>query len=299
MTDVSHTPRPRIDERPGRHHPGLPVVLALLVVIAAAAGGIVLGASVDSVPVVAVSAALGALIGVTLLLGLTIVAPNRPLVLQFLGSSYSGTVHQEGLRWVNPLSTKRPISTRIRNIETSASKVNDADGNPIEISAIIVWQVADTARALFEVDDYEEFVEVQAEAAVRHIAGSFPYDSDERMSLRDNADEITTMLRDEVAERVESAGVHVVETRLNRLSYSPEIAQAMLRRQQAGAVIAARKQIVAGAVGMVEMALEKLETDGVVDLDEERRATMVSNLLVVLCGDRDTQPVLNTGSLYQ
>ena len=231
--------------------------------------------------------------------GLTLVQPNQARVLQLLGSSYSGTLRTPGLRWTNPLTVRRAISTRIRNHETGQSKVNDADGNPIEISAIVVWQVADTALASFQVDDYEEFVAVQSESAVRHIAGSYPYDAADRISLRENADEITKAMSEEVHARVRSAGVEVIETRINRLAYSPEIAQAMLRRQQAGAVIAARQQIVEGAVGMVEMALAKLEEQHVVELDEERKATMVSNLLVVLCSDNDTQPVVNTGSLYQ
>ncbi|RRQ26493.1 SPFH domain-containing protein [Rhodococcus sp. Eu-32] len=239
------------------------------------------------------------LVALTALMGLTLVQPNQARVLQLLGSSYSGTLRTPGLRWTNPLTIRRAISTRIRNHETGQSKVNDADGNPIEISAIVVWQVADTALASFQVDDYEEFVAVQTESAVRHIAGSYPYDAEGRMSLRENADEITAAMSEEVHARVRSAGVEVVETRINRLAYAPEIAQAMLRRQQAGAVIAARQQIVEGAVGMVDMALSRLEEKHVVELDEERKATMVSNLLVVLCSDRDTQPVVNTGSLYQ
>lgn len=234
-----------------------------------------------------------------LLMGLTLVQPNQARVLQLLGSSYSGTLRTPGLRWTNPLTVRRSISTRIRNHETGQAKVNDADGNPIEISAVVVWQVADTALASFQVDDYEEFVSVQTEAAVRHIAGSYPYDAEGRVSLRENADIITTTLSEEVHARVCAAGVEVIETRINRLSYAPEIASAMLRRQQAGAVIAARKQIVEGAVSMVDMALKQLEEKHVVELDEERKATMISNLLVVLCGDRDAQPVLNTGSLYQ
>ena len=234
-----------------------------------------------------------------LLMGLTLVQPNQARVLQLLGSSYSGTLRTPGLRWTNPLTVRRSISTRIRNHETGQAKVNDADGNPIEISAVVVWQVADTALASFQVDDYEEFVSVQTEAAVRHIAGSYPYDAEGRVSVRENADIITTTLSEEVHARVRAAGVEVIETRINRLSYAPEIASAMLRRQQAGAVIAARKQIVEGAVSMVDMALKQLEEKHVVELDEERKATMISNLLVVLCGDRDAQPVLNTGSLYQ
>ena len=219
-------------------------------------------------------------------------------MLQLLGR-YKGTVRNDGLRWVNPLTLRQKVSTRIRNHETGLAKVNDLDGNPIEISAVVVWQVADTARAVFEVDDFVEFVAFQTEAAVRHIAGSFPYDDAERTSLRDNADEITARLSEELSERVVSAGVEIIESRITGLAYAPEIAQAMLRRQQAGAVVAARQRIVEGAVGMVQLALDRLEEDHVIELDEERKAAMVSNLLVVLCADRDAQPVVNSGSLYQ
>ncbi|WP_176458335.1 SPFH domain-containing protein [Rhodococcus sp. WWJCD1] len=292
------TPTTTIAERTGWDLPGwsmLGVGLALFLGgIAAFALGLVfsvVGLVVGGVVLFALS--------LPALMGLTLVQPNQARVLQLLGSSYSGTLRTPGLRWTNPLTYRRAISTRIRNHETGQSKVNDADGNPIEISAIVVWQVADTALASFQVDDYEEFVAVQTESAVRHIAGSYPYDAEGRMSLRENADEITAAMSEEVHARVRSAGVEVIETRINRLAYAPEIAQAMLRRQQAGAVIAARQQIVEGAVGMVEMALSKLEEKHVVELDEERKATMVSNLLVVLCSDRDTQPVVNTGSLYQ
>jgi Membrane protease subunits, stomatin/prohibitin homologs len=192
------------------------------------------------------------------------------------------------------------VSTRIRNHETDVAKVNDADGNPIEMAAVVVWQVEDTAKAVFEVDDFVEFVAFQTETAVRHIAGSYPYDShDDTLSLRENAEEITGRLSAEIYARVSSAGVKVIESRITRLSYAPEIAQAMLRRQQAGAVVAARQRIVDGAVGMVEAALARLDEHNVIELDEERKAAMVSNLLVVLCGDRDVQPIVNTGSLYQ
>ncbi|MBY4128843.1 SPFH domain-containing protein [Rhodococcus fascians] len=292
------TPTTTIAERTGWDLPGwsmLGVGLALFL------GGIavfVLGLVFSVAGLVAGGVVLFVL-SLPALMGLTLVQPNQARVLQLLGSSYSGTLRTPGLRWTNPLTYRRAISTRIRNHETGQSKVNDADGNPIEISAIVVWQVADTALASFQVDDYEEFVAVQTESAVRHIAGSYPYDAEGRMSLRENADEITAAMSEEVHARVRSAGVEVIETRINRLAYAPEIAQAMLRRQQAGAVIAARQQIVEGAVGMVEMALSKLEEKHVVELDEERKATMVSNLLVVLCSDRDTQPVVNTGSLYQ
>jgi regulator of protease activity HflC (stomatin/prohibitin superfamily) len=232
--------------------------------------------------------------------GLTAVAPGQARVVQLLGR-YAGTIRTDGLRWVNPLTTRKRISTRIRNHETDIAKVNDADGNPIEMAAVVVWQVEDTAKAVFAVDDFVAFVAIQTETAVRHIAGSYPYDAhgEEQLSLRENADEITGKLSAEITDRVASAGVHVIESRITRLSYASEIAQAMLRRQQAGAVVAARQRIVEGAVGMVESALGRISESDLVDLDEERKATMVSNLLVVLCGDRDVQPVVNTGSLYQ
>ncbi|MDQ0381737.1 SPFH domain-containing protein [Amycolatopsis thermophila] len=238
--------------------------------------------------------------GVVLLGGLTPVAPGEARVVQLLGR-YVGTVRTAGLQWVNPFTQRRKVSTRIRNHETGVAKVNEADGNPIEIAAVVVWQVADTAQATFEVDDFAEFVAIQSETAVRHIANAYPYDTpdDNRMSLRDNADEITEKLSAEIAARVASAGVKIIESRITHLAYAPEIAQAMLRRQQAGAVVAARQRIVEGAVGMVEMALDRLAEHDVVELDEERKATMVSNLLVVLVGDRDAQPVVNTGTLYQ
>lgn len=231
--------------------------------------------------------------------GLTAVAPGQARVVTFYGR-YVGTIRHTGLRWVNPLTSRRRVSTRIRNHETGVAKVNDADGNPIEISAVVVWQVADTAQAVFEVDDFIEFVAIQTETAVRHVATRYPYDAHEtgQMSLRENADEITAMLSVEIAARVASAGVHVIESRITRLAYAPEIAQAMLRRQQANAVVAARARIVEGAVGMVEAALARLESRDVVELDEERKATMVSNLLVVLCSEQSTQPVVNAGSLY-
>lgn len=246
---------------------------------------------------------LGLLVAVAatgVLAGLTQVAPGEARVLQLFGR-YTGTIRKTGLRWVNPFTTRRKVSTRIRNHETTVMKVNDADGNPIEIAVVVVWQVEDTAQAIFAVDDFVEFVSIQTEAAVRHIANGYPYDAhgDGQMSLRDNADEITEKFSAEIAVRVGAAGVKSIESRITHLAYAPEIAQAMLRRQQAGAVVAARRRIVDGAVGMVEQALAKLAEQDIVDLDEERKATMVSNLLVVLCGDRDVQPVVNTGSLYQ
>jgi regulator of protease activity HflC (stomatin/prohibitin superfamily) len=221
-------------------------------------------------------------------------------VVQLFGK-YTGTVREPGLQWVNPFTTRVPVSTRIRNEESSLIKVNDADGNPIEIAAVVVWQVDDTAHAVYSVDAYPRFVTIQFETAVRHIATQYPYDSrgTGALSLRENADEITARLSAEVADRVSPAGVKVVETRLTRLSYAPEIAQAMLRQQQASAVVGARSRIVEGAVGMVRLALQRLEEEGVVELDEERKAAMVSNLLVVLCSEQATQQVVNTGSLYQ
>jgi regulator of protease activity HflC (stomatin/prohibitin superfamily) len=241
-----------------------------------------------------------AVVGLVVLRGLVTIAPGEARVLQFFGR-YVGTVRADGLRWVNPFASRRKVSTRVRNHETATSKVNDADGNPIEIAAVVVWRVEDTAQALFEVDNFVAFVETQTETAVRHIATSYPYDNlgAAGLSLRENADEITEKLSAEIGARVHTAGVHVIESRLTHLAYAPEIAQAMLQRQQAGAVVAARERIVEGAVGMVEMALDKLTANQVVQLDEERKATMVSNLLVVLCGDRSTQPVVNTGSLYR
>jgi regulator of protease activity HflC (stomatin/prohibitin superfamily) len=231
--------------------------------------------------------------------GFTVVAPGRAHVVQLFGK-YKGTIREPGMQWVNPFSNRVPVSTRIRNLESAQAKVNDADGNPIEIAAVVVWQVQDTAQATFSVDDYVKFVAIQAETAVRHIASSYPYDSrgTDAMSLRENADEITQKLSAELTIRVAAAGVHVIETRLTRLSYAPEIAQAMLRQQQASAVVGARAKIVEGAVGMVKMALERLDEENVVELDEERKAAMVSNLLVVLCSEQATQQVVNTGSLY-
>jgi regulator of protease activity HflC (stomatin/prohibitin superfamily) len=231
--------------------------------------------------------------------GLTIVAPGRAHVVQLFGN-YKGTVREPGMQWVNPFAQRIPVSTRIRNLESAQAKVNDADGNPIEIAAVVVWQVQDTAKATYSVDDYAKFVAIQAETAIRHIASSYPYDSrgTDAMSLRGNSDEITQKLSAELTERVAAAGVHVIETRLTRLSYAPEIAQAMLRQQAASAVVGARAKIVEGAVGMVKMALERLDEENVVELDEERKAAMVSNLLVVLCSEQATQQVVNTGSLY-
>jgi regulator of protease activity HflC (stomatin/prohibitin superfamily) len=232
--------------------------------------------------------------------GLTPVIAGEARVVQLFGN-YQGTVREPGLQWVNPFTKRRRVSVRIRNHETPLAKVNDADGNPIEIAAVVVWQVEDTAKAIYAVDDFVQFVATQAETAVRHIATSYAYEvhGSGTLSLRDNADEITQQLSAEIQARVTSAGVKIIESRLTRLSYASEIAQAMLRRQAASAVVGARQVIVAGAVGMVKLALTQLEAEGVVELDEERKAAMVSNLLVVLCSEQATQQVVNTGSLYQ
>ena len=234
------------------------------------------------------------------LAGLTPVAPGQARVIQLFGK-YRGTIRDPGLQWVNPFTRRIKVSTRIRNHETAVAKVNDADGNPVEIAAVVVWLVADTAKAIYAVEEYPKFIAIQTEAAVRHTASSYPYTSHDGsvLSLRDNAEEITQRLSAEIAERVRPAGVQIVESRLTRLSYAAEIAQAMLRQQQASAVVGARQRIVEGAVGMVQLALQRLEQEGVVELDEERKAAMVSNLLVVLCSEQATQQVVNTGSLYQ
>ena len=244
-------------------------------------------------------AAILLLIAGLLLSGLVPVVAGEARVVQLFGS-YQGTVRDAGLAFVNPFTRRRKVSVRIRNHETAMAKVNDADGNPIEIAAVVVWQVADTAKALYAVDEFPTFVAIQTETAVRHIASSYPYTShgDAGLSLRDNAAEITSELSAEIADRVAPAGVTIIESRLTRLSYAAEIAQAMLRQQQANAVVGARRRIVEGAVGMVQLALQRLKDEGVIDLDEERKAAMVSNLLVVLCSEQATQQVVNTGSLY-
>ncbi|RUL80022.1 SPFH domain-containing protein [Dyella choica] len=227
------------------------------------------------------------------------VAPNEGQVMQLFGK-YAGTVRHEGLRWTNPFYSRQRISLRVRNFESGKLKVNDSDGNPIEIAAVVVWQVVDTAEAVFCVDNYENFASIQSESALRQMAQSYPYDAHEdgKPSLRSHGEIINNHLRDEIQARLDRAGVQVTEARISHLAYAQEIAQAMLQRQQASAIVAARERIVQGAVGIVGMALEKLRSQGVVDLDEERKAAMVSNLLVVLCGERATQPVVNTGTLY-
>ena len=269
----------------------LAVVVTLFIVDVAADEQVSLGGLLCIVMVVAIG---------VLLAGVFVVNPNEGRVLQFFGR-YVGTARDQGLRWANPLYTKRRISLRVRNFETERSKVNDTDGNPIEMAAVVVWRVVDTAEATFEVDDYVNYVHVQSESAVRNLATRYPYDTEEegQISLRGNTEEIAGQLQTEIQGRLHKAGVEVLEARITHLAYAPEIASAMLQRQQAGAIIAARSRIVEGAVSMVEMALESLSSRQIIELDEERKAAMVSNLLVVLCGDKATQPVVNTGTLHQ
>ncbi|MBI1796204.1 MAG: SPFH domain-containing protein [Candidatus Eisenbacteria bacterium] len=232
--------------------------------------------------------------------GLFVVNPNEAKVLQLFGS-YVGTVKSPGFKWMSPFITKRKVSQRVRNFETAKLKVNDHVGNPIEIAAVVVWKVVETAEALFDVDNYENFLHVQSESALRNLATSYAYDAhvDGELALRSSTGEVATQLQKEIQERLSRAGIEIIEARISHLAYAPEIAGAMLRRQQASAIVAARQKIVEGAVGMVEMALEQLAKKNVVTLDDERRAAMVSNMLVVLCSDQHTQPVVNTGTLYQ
>jgi regulator of protease activity HflC (stomatin/prohibitin superfamily) len=301
---TSRAPAPAqvpIAERPSSSTRGVKVLVSGVVAVLAAVAVLVYsGKQTDGTKTALVWAGVIVLIIATgALAGLTPVVPGQARVIQLFGK-YRGTIREPGLQWVNPLTRRIKVSTRIRNHETAQAKVNDADGNPIEIAAVVVWQVADTAKATYAVDDYTKFVSIQTETAVRHIASRYPYTSHEgNLSLRDNAEEITARLSDEIADRVASAGVQIIESRLTRLSYAAEIAQAMLRQQQASAVVGARRTIVQGAVGMVQLALQRLEEEGVVELDEERKATMVSNLLVVLCSEQATQPIVNTGTLYQ
>lgn len=278
--------------------PGVPAILLLFAATAGSAYGIYLSARAGSVVGIVVSALAVAFFAL-LWGGLFPVNPNEARVLQLFGR-YRGTVRAPGLWWANPLMSKSKVSTRIRNFETSKLKVNDKDSNPIEIAAVVVWRVVDTAEALFEVDNYAEYVEVQSEAALRALATHYPYDAhdEQTLSLAANAAEINEQLKAAVQERLSKAGVEVLEARISHLAYAPEIASAMLQRQQANAVIAARQKIVEGAVGMVEMALDMLKERHIVDLDDERKAQMVGNLLVVLCADRNPQPIVNTGSLY-
>ena len=291
-------------ERQARSVPGVRVLVAGVVLILAGGALLGLGAAVGpggpGAETLIAFAIVLFIVAHLALRGLTAVVAGEARVVQLFGR-YRGTLRDPGLHCVNPFARKRQVSTRVRNMETPIAKVNDADGNPIEIAAVVVWQVRDTAQALYVVDDFESFVAIQAETAVRHIASSYPYTSQEEgdLSLRENADVITGQLSEEIAARVRAAGVTIVESRLTRLSYAAEIAQAMLRQQQANAVVGARTRIVEGAVGMVQLALKRLQEEDVVELDEERKAAMVSNLLVVLCSEQATQQVVNTGSLYQ
>jgi regulator of protease activity HflC (stomatin/prohibitin superfamily) len=288
-----------IRERERQTASGLLMVFVFLILMVVAGFGFVSAVRADDGGVAIAWVLLFALSALGLV-GLFTVAPNEARVLQLFGA-YRGSVRDEGLRWANPFYTKKRISLRVRNFESAKLKVNDTDGNPIEIAAIVVWKVVDSAEAVFEVDDYENYVRVQSESAVRNLATRYPYDAHEEghMSLRGSTDEVAKGLKSEIHDRLAKAGVEVVEARISHLAYASEIASAMLRRQQAGAIIAARQKIVEGAVGMVEMALELLSKSSQVKLDEERKAAMVSNLLVVLCADREAQPVVNTGTLYQ
>jgi regulator of protease activity HflC (stomatin/prohibitin superfamily) len=301
--DIARPPgRPgTVEERDLGSAPGIPVLIAGVAAYVAAvlllrAGGVAENRTAFALFV----------LGAVGFLGLTTVKPGEVRVVQLFGG-YRGTVRTTGLRWVNPFSVRRRVSVRIRNKETPTVKVNDAEGIPIEIAAVVVWQVRDTARATYGVEDFVAFVDIQSETALRHVANGHPYDIESSaggagsgaLSLRDHTDEVAGQLAAEISARVGPAGVDIIEARITRLSYAAEIAQVMLQRQQAGAVVAARSRIVDGAVGMVHMALERLAQEDIVELDEERKAAMVSNLLVVLCGDRGTQPVVNTGSLYQ
>ncbi|WP_081240072.1 SPFH domain-containing protein [Streptomyces viridosporus] len=301
--DVPEMPAPRVREFAAHSIGGGLALLLGLVGLLIGAGLIAVATAVTATGAKAALIIGGILVALAASLamsGLNMVAPGEARVVQLFGR-YRGTIRQDGLRWVNPFTSRTKISTRVRNHETAVLKVNDAYGNPIELAAVVVWRVEDTAQATFEVDDYVEFVSTQTEAAVRHIAIEYPYDAhdEDGLSLRGNAEEITEKLAVELHARVEAAGVQIIESRFTHLAYAPEIASAMLQRQQAGAVVAARQKIVEGAVGMVESALARIAEQDIVELDPERKAAMVSNLMVVLCGDRSAQPVLNTGTLYQ
>ena len=293
-------PRAPSEQRAAGTLPGAPVAVALLVAIAAGAGLAVLGALSGPIVLIPVGAVL-ALLALGAAAGFIVVEPNESRVLILFGR-YTGTVTAAGWWWVNPFTIfwRQTISLRVRNFQSERTKVNDASGSPIEIAAVVVWRVVDTAKAVFDVEDFLQFVVVQSETAVRHLASQFPYDDfvEGGISLRGNADEVLGALHRELQERLAAAGIEVLETRLTHLAYAQEIAEVMLRRQQAQAIVAARRTIVAGAVGLVDMALRDLSDHGVVDLDEERKAAMVSNLMVVLTGDRGPTPVVNAGSLY-
>lgn len=277
---------------------GIPMLLGLVAAMLACGYGLIQGVGNANTMVVVGSVMIGAILFV-MLFGLFMVEPNQAAVLSLFGK-YVGTAKDQGLRWNNPFYAKKKISLRVRNFESSKLKVNDLEGSPIEIASVVVWQVVDSAEAVYNVDDYESFVHIQSESALRAMATSYPYDQHEdgKISLRSHAADISKHLTEEIQERLAQAGVSVIEARISHLAYAPEIAQAMLQRQQASAIIAARTRIVEGAVSMVEMALSELSKRNVVDLDPERRAAMVSNLLVVLCGERGTQPIVNAGSIY-
>ncbi len=287
-----------MNERPYSAPSGIPALVGLLALLLGDVIWLINSIQHQSVWSIVIALLLG-IVFVICLGGFFTVAPNEGKVLQFFGN-YVGTVRDPGPRWANPFYSKRGVSLRVRNFESSKLKVNDLDGNPIEIAAVVVWQVVDTAEALFQVNDYENYVHIQSESALRHLAQSFPYDSHDTggISLRSHGKEVAEHLRAELKLGLAKAGVDVIESRITHLAFAPEIAQAMLQRQQASAIIAARTRIVEGAVSMVQMALDQLKSRGVVELDEERKAAMVSNLLVVLCGERGTQPIVNTGTLY-
>lgn len=280
--------------------PGVGMLVLILSVLALSVYGVVHFARGEdkSIPVV-LALVFVMILDFIALAGFFTVAPNQSMVLNLFGK-YKGSVRKDGLHWANPFLSKQKVSLRVHNFETQRLKVNDHDGNPIEIGAVVVWKVIDAAEALFEVESYDNYVKVQCESALRNLATAFPYDAhtEGQMSLRGNSAEIALQLKSEIEERLQKAGVQVIESRISHLAYAPEIATAMLQRQQASAIIAARQKIVEGAVGMVEMALGMLSEKGIVDLDTERKAAMVSNLLVVLCGERATQPVVNTGTIY-
>ena len=288
-----------IRERQIQALPGLPVLLVLLIAAGLTVWGAIQAGSNDAFALV-FACLFGIVLEIFLMAGLFVVNPNEGKVLQLFGK-YVGTASNPGLRWASPLYTKKRVSQRVRNFESAKLKVNDNEGNPIEIAAVVVWKVVDTAEAVFEVDDYNNYVKVQSESALRNLATSYTYDAHDEttISLRGTTQVVADHLQREIQDRLARAGVQVLEARISHLAYAQEIAQAMLQRQQAGAIIAARSRIVEGAVGMVEMALEMLNKREIVTLDNERKAAMVSNHLVVLCGERSTQPIINTGTIYQ
>jgi regulator of protease activity HflC (stomatin/prohibitin superfamily) len=288
----------KIQERTRKVASGYVALVILPLLTAGVVWWLVQSIQATNIPLIVVNVLLLVVL-LILYMGFFMVHPNQAKVLQLFGS-YVGSVRETGLRWANPFYSKESVSLRVRNFESGQMKVNDSSGNPIEIAAVVVWKVVDSAEAMFEVDDYESFVQIQSEAALRNMAMSYPYEihGDEVIALRSHPQEIAERLREEVQERLDKAGVKVIEARISHLAYAQEIASAMLKRQQAQAIVAARRQIVDGAVGMVQMALTELKEQGVIDLDEERKANMVSNLLVVLCGEENARPVVNAGSLY-